>query len=269
VIKTLTAAAALDASVLGGPDDQVSCPNRLPTEAGAPPVVNAVENLARNTGDPSDLRRVFAFSCNTAFAQLGLALGPERFAAYAAAFGLGIGDRPADLRDIPADAGTIAGSQEFLARPAALADTAYGQGQALVTPLDMAQMVAAVANNGALMRPYVVQEARAGERVLYQARPEALRQVITSVAASQLREVMRSSVEIGYARPAALPGVSVGGKTGTAETPGGAPHSWFVAIAPAEQPRFAVAVIVENGGEGSRSALPVAREVLAAALGTP
>ncbi len=269
VIKTFTAAAALDSGVLSGPEAQVTCPNRLETEAGAPPVVNAVENLARRTGDPSDLRRVYAWSCNTAFAQIGLALGPERFIEYARRFGLGFADAPSEppLRDIAADAGTIAGSAEFLQRPAALADTAFGQGQALVTPLDMALMAAAVANNGALMRPYLVQEVRAGDEVRYQARPEVLRQVITSQAALQMRAVMQTSVEVGYAAPVALPGVTIGAKTGTAEAPPGAPHAWFVAIAPVEQPRFAVAVIVERGGEGSRTALPVARQVLAAALG--
>jgi peptidoglycan glycosyltransferase len=269
VIKTLTAAAALDAQVLNGPEGQITCPNRLETEAGAPPVVNAVENLARRTGDPSDLRRVFAWSCNTAFAQIGLALGPERFGAYAQRFGLGYADTPAEpaLRDIPADAGTIAGDAAFLQRPVALADTAFGQGQALVTPLDMAQMAAAVANNGAMMRPYLVQEVRAGEQVRYSAQPEALRQVITSQVAQQMRSIMQTSVEVGYANPVSLPGVAIGAKTGTAEAPGGNPHSWFVAIAPVEQPQFAIAVIVERGGEGSRSALPVARQVLAAALG--
>jgi peptidoglycan glycosyltransferase len=271
VIKTLTGAAALDAGVVGGPEGQVTCPNRLDTgEAGAPQVRNAVENLARRTGDPSDLRRVFAWSCNTAFAQLGLALGPARFADYAARFGLGLADAdsaaPA-LRDVPADAGTIAGAADFLNRPAALADTAFGQGQALVTPLDMAQMVAVIANDGRMMRPYMVEEARAGERVLYLAKPEVLRQVISPQAAAQMRSIMQTSVEIGYANPVALPGVSIGAKTGTAEAPGGDPHSWFVALAPVEAPRFAIAVIVERGGEGSRSALPVARQVLAAALG--
>jgi len=269
VIKTLTAAAALDSGLMNGPEAQVTCPERLPTEAGAPPVVNAVENLSRRTGDPSDLRRVYAWSCNTAFAQIGLALGPERFAAYAARFGLGMRDgtgAPA-LRDIPAEAGTIAGDMVFLQRPAALADTAFGQGQALVTPLDMAQMVAVAANNGAMMRPYLVQEVRVGETVRFAAQPEALGQVITSQAAAQLRAIMAASVESGYASPAALPGIQVGGKTGTAEAPGGPPHAWFVAIAPVEQPQFAIAVIVERGGEGSRSALPVARQVLAAALG--
>jgi penicillin-binding protein A len=270
VIKTLTGAAALDANVVSGPDGQVTCPERLPTEAGAPPVVNAVKNLAQRTGNPSDVRRVFAWSCNTAFAQLGLALGPQRFAEYAARFGLRAADTlsaTADLRDIPADAGSIASDAAFLARPAALADTAYGQGQALVTPLDMAQMVAVIANDGRLMRPYLVQEAKAGEQVLYGAQPEVLRQVITPVAAQQMRAVMQTSVEIGYAKLVALPGVLIGAKTGTAETPSGVPHSWFVAIAPLDKPRFAIAVITEHGGEGSKSALPIARQVLAAALG--
>ncbi|GAB4203093.1 MAG: penicillin-binding protein 2 [Roseiflexaceae bacterium] len=270
VIKTLTAAAALDGGVLNGPEGQVTCPNRLSTEAGAPPVRNAVENLDRRTGDPSDLRRVFAFSCNTAFAQLGLALGAERFGDYAARFGLRYADAvstTADLRDIPADAGSIASDAAFLQRPVALADTAFGQGQALVTPLDMARMAGLIASDGRMMRPYLVQEARAGDRVLYRAVPESLRQAISPQAALQMRSVMQTSVEIGYAAPVALPGVAIGAKTGTAETSSGVPHSWFVAIAPVEQPRFAVAVIVENGGEGSRGALPVARQILAAALG--
>ncbi|MEO7910251.1 MAG: penicillin-binding transpeptidase domain-containing protein [Roseiflexaceae bacterium] len=270
VIKTLTGAAALDAGVLNGPEGQVTCPEQLPTENGAPPVVNAVKNLAARTGDPSDLRRVYAWSCNTAFAQLGLALGADRFADYAARFGIRAADAvstTADLRDISADAGSIAGTLDFLRRPAALADTAYGQGQALVTPLDMAQMVAVIANDGRLMRPYLVQEARAGDRALYTAQPEVLRQAITPQTAQLMRSVMQTSVEIGYAKPVALPGVTIGAKTGTAEAPSGVPHAWFVAIAPLEKPRFAIAVIVEHGGEGSRGALPIARQVLAAALG--
>jgi peptidoglycan glycosyltransferase len=270
VIKTLTAAAALDSSVVDGPEGRVTCPNRLPTEAGAPPVRNAVENLAQRTGDPSDLRRVYAWSCNTAFAQLGLALGAERFGEYAARFDLGYADAVSAtvaLRDIPADAGTIAGSAEFLARPVALADTSFGQGQALLTPLDMARIVQAIAADGKLMRPYLVAEARSGGTVLYMAQPELERQALRPQAAQQMRSIMQTSVEVGYAKPVALPGVTIGAKTGTAETPTGVPHSWFVALAPVEQPRFAIAVIVEYGGEGSRSALPVARQVLAAALG--
>ncbi len=269
VIKTLTAAAALDSGVLADPSATVTCPNLLPTEAGAPPVRNAVDNLFRRTGDPSDLVRVYAFSCNTAFAQIGLSLGADRFLEYARRFGLQMTDTragPPDLRDIPAEVGTIANEASFLQRPAALADTAFGQGQALVTPLDMAQMAASVANEGRLMRPYLVAEARAGERVIYRAQPETLRQVVSPETSRRMLDIMRTSVEIGYAQPIALPGINIGAKTGTAETPRGVPHSWIVAVAPVEQPRYAIAVIVEYGGEGSRSALPVAREVLAAAL---
>jgi peptidoglycan glycosyltransferase len=131
----------------------------------------------------------------------------------------------------------------------------------------MAQMAAIVANDGVPMRPYLIEEVRAGNAAGVPARPEELGRAISAQAAAQLRDIMRSSVEFGYAQPVTLPGVAIGAKTGTAEAAGGPPHSWFVAIAPVEQPRFAVAVIVEHGGEGSRSALPVARQALAAALG--
>ncbi len=269
IIKTLTAAAAIDSGVLPFPESPITCPNRFSTgEVGAPPVRNAVEGLAGRTGNPSTLRRVYAWSCNTAFAQIGLMLGTETFSDYANRFGLMfVGDdvQPA-LRDVAADVSTIAGERAFLQRPIALADTAFGQGQILTTPLDMAQMAAIIANGGKLMRPYVVQEARVDTQVVYRAQPEALRQVISPESARQMRSIMQSSVENGYASPAAIRGIKVGGKTGTAEIPGGVPHSWFVAIAPVEQPRFAIAVIVERGGEGSQTALPVARQVLLAAL---
>jgi peptidoglycan glycosyltransferase len=116
------------------------------------------------------------------------------------------------------------------------------------------------------MRPYLVREARSDGEVVYMAKPEMLRQAINPVSAQRMRSIMGTSVEIGYAAPVKIPGVQIGGKTGTAEVPGGVPHSWFVAIAPLDQPRFAIAVIVERGGEGSTTALPVARQVLQTAL---
>lgn len=270
IIKTLTAAAALDSGVLPVPESQITCPNRFYSgEVGAPPVRNYLDGLASFTGNPSDLRRVYAFSCNTAFAQMGLLIGFDGFSDYAARFGLGYAEEgPAqpDVREIAADAGTIASSPAFLQRPAALADSAFGQGQILATPLDMAQMVALIANEGRLMRPYVVQEARMHNEPIYTGQPTALRQVISPQSAAHMRSIMYTSVEIGYAKPVQIPNVTIGAKTGTAEVPGGAPHSWFVAIAPVEQPRFAISVIIENGGEGSVAALPVARQVLVEAL---
>jgi Cell division protein FtsI/penicillin-binding protein 2 len=269
VIKTFTAAAALDTGVMASPKAPITCPNRLRVEENTPLVRNSVENLSARTGNPSDLERVFAFSCNTAFAQIGLSLGANNLLEYAQRFGLGLVERPLEpmLREITTEAGTIANEASFLDRPAALADTAYGQGQALVTPLDMAQMVALIGNNGVMMRPYLVERVTAAGEILYQAQPEALRQSISPQAAQAMIEVLRRSVEIGYAKDIALPNISVGAKTGTAETPSGRPHAWFVALAPLEQPRYAIAVIIENGGEGSVSALPVAKRVLASAFG--
>jgi len=270
VLKTLTAAAALDSGVMPNPEGQVTCPDRFFSEPDQRPVRNYFDGLAGYTGNPSNLRKVFAFSCNTAFAQIGLMLGPARFGEYAKRFGLPFADEASllpDLQDLPADVGTIAGTADFLKSPLNLAETAFGQGQALVRPLDMAQMVAAIANEGNLMRPYLVQEARRGDKVVYAAQPEVLRPAISPQAASTMRSLLETSVAIGWASPVALPGVKVGGKTGTAETSSGVPHSWFVGLAPVEQPRFAIAVIVEHGGEGSQAALPLARRVLAAALG--
>ncbi|NJP07463.1 MAG: penicillin-binding protein 2, partial [Chloroflexaceae bacterium] len=272
VMKTLTAAAALDTGVLNGTEAQVTCPNQLVVSPSTPPVRNAVDGLSGTTGNPSDLRRVYAFSCNTAFAQIGLMLGAERLAAYAFGMGLVYGDSDVaypDIRDISADVGTIASTADVLNYPSVLADTAYGQGQALIRPLDMLQMVALIGNNGNMMRPYVVAEVRRGEEQIYQAQPEVVRRVISAQTASQMRSIMKTSVDIGYAQPAALPYVGVGGKTGTAETSSGVPHSWFVGLVPIEQPRYAVAVIIENSGEGSVYALPVARRVLEAAIPPP
>lgn len=269
VIKTFTAAAALDAGVMASPKAPATCPNRLRVEDNTPLVRNSVENLAARTGNPSDLERVFAFSCNTAFAQIGLSMGPESMIEYAKRFGMGLVDQPLEpsLLEISSEAGTIANQASFLDRPAALADTAYGQGQALVTPLDMAQMAALIGNNGVMMRPYLVEHLNAAGTTIYQAQPEALQQSISPQAAQAMIEVMRISVEIGYAKDVALPNITIGAKTGTAETPSGRPHAWFVALAPLEQPRYAIAVIIENGGEGSVTALPVAKRVLAAAFG--
>jgi peptidoglycan glycosyltransferase len=79
--------------------------------------------------------------------------------------------------------------------------------------------------------------------------------------------MMVLSVEEGWARGARLPGVQVAGKTGTAEVGSGVePHAWFIGFAPADKPQYALAVLVENGGEGSRVAVPIARQVLEAAL---
>lgn len=271
--KTVTAVGALQHPEAGRPDD-IRCFNQLETEAGAPPVVNAVPDLASLTGDPSSLERVYAYSCNVAFAQYALRLGADQLAETADQFDI---FRPADapgnysgFTDLPTVPSLLYNDPGFLNRPAALADTGFGQGQLLTTPLQMAMVAAAIANDGVMMQPYLVEQiTRPNGGTLLSHANRAIRRVMSREIAATMRKNMRAGVEYGFGRAAQQvdPSIAlVGGKSGTAENPAGAPHAWFIAVAPVDDPRFAVAVMIENGGEGSRVGADVAGQVLAAAF---
>jgi peptidoglycan glycosyltransferase len=268
--KLVTAAAALEHAAITKPDE-ITCPETFVPEVGAPPVVNAVTNLAARTGNPASLRSVLAFSCNTAFAQYALRLGPMRFISSAERMGFVLPTRTRDaivLRDLPTDASTLFVQPEFLNRPAALADTGYGQGELLVTPLQMAMATALIANDGVMMQPYLVQRVtRANGNELYRHRPIAIRRAISANTARTMREMMRFTITDGFGGAAQV-GVpaNVGGKSGTAEYGATTTHAWFVAIAPIENPRFAVAVMLEGGGEGSGVGAQLAGQVLQSAF---
>ena len=192
-----------------------------------------------------DLPRAIAVSCNAYFAQLGVsAVGTKALRETAALFGI--------------DAGTEAHVRQ------ALPFAAYGQGTVVATPLKMARVVAGIAADGSMPQGRWVfdgSEGRAGKST----------QVVSAAAAGILSEAMRMVITSGTAR-AAMAGtpVSVAGKTGTAQLDQGQPHSWFVGFAPYDGPkdsRIAVAVIVEHGGYGAKTAAPIARELLEAAAG--
>jgi peptidoglycan glycosyltransferase len=102
--------------------------------------------------------------------------------------------------------------------------------------------------------------------VLYQGRPAVLRVPIGRQTAQTVNALMVNTVNNGYGWRAKIDGVKVAGKTGTAEAASGDPHGWFIAFAPADNPRFAIAIVVEHGGHGSRVAAPIAKLVLEAAL---
>jgi peptidoglycan glycosyltransferase len=272
--KTVTAVGVLQHPEEGRPDD-IRCFNQLETEAGAPPVVNAVQDLASRTGDPSNLERVYAYSCNVAFAQYALRLGSDLMAETAREFDI---FRPADapevyagFTDLPTVPSLLFNDTGFLNRAPALADTGYGQGQLLITPLQMAMVAASIANGGVMMQPFLVDRVTRpdGSTVLTHA-DRSIRRVTSPEIAETMRKNMRAGVEYGFGASAQQvdPNVAlVGGKSGTAENPAGAPHAWFIAIAPVQDPRFAVAVMLENGGEGSRAGADLAGQVLAAAFG--
>jgi peptidoglycan glycosyltransferase len=268
--KLVTAAAVLEHAAITRPDE-ITCPETFESEVGAPPVVNAVDNLRNRTGDPASFKTVLAFSCNTAFAQYALRLGPTRFTSSAERMGFVLPNRTREaivLNDLPTEASTLFSQPNFLNRPAALADTGYGQGELLVTPLQMAMVTALIANDGVMMQPYLVQRVtRTNGNELYRYRPLAIRRAISANAARTMREAMRYTITDGFGGGAQV-GVpaNVGGKSGTAEYGAETTHAWFVAIAPIENPRFAVAVMLEGGGEGSGVGAQLAGQVLQSAF---
>ncbi|WP_298817681.1 peptidoglycan D,D-transpeptidase FtsI family protein [Chloroflexus sp.] len=270
--KTVTAVAVLEHPFQGQPN-QITCPNEYFPQPDAPPIVNAVDNLGARIGEPATLERVYAFSCNTAFAQYAVRLGADRLAEVAQRFDIFLpnripsGFRP--LRDLPSDPSLLAVRPDFLDQPRALADTGYGQGQLLVTPLQMAMVAATIANDGVMMQPYLVQRiTRPDGSEIWWTGQHAIRRVMASGTARRMREYMAAVAQYGFGSVISqMVNQPVGGKSGTAEhVPGAPPHAWFIAIGPLETPRYAVAVIIEQGGEGSGAAARLAGEVLAAAF---
>jgi peptidoglycan glycosyltransferase len=225
------------------------------------------DRVLRNFGGSScggTLAVSFRRSCNTVFGQLGLDLG-EKLAGGAIRFGIG--------RDVPFDL-NAARSQgpapgTFDKNQPSFANAAIGQGDVAVTPLQMAMVAGAIGNGGVLMRPHVVAEVRDTDGgVARRIRPRVWRRAVSVSTAAAVGRMMVDVVQAGTGRGAAVPGVQVAGKTGTAQAPGGPPHAWFVAYAPADAPRVAVAVLVERGGDlgdeatGGRLAAPIAGTLL-------
>ncbi len=216
----------------------------------------------RNFGNKSlgriTAEEALALSANVFFADLAVRLGP-RVQEYYRKFSLGT---PWDL-GIQSNAGNIPSTKQS---PFGFAQLGIGQGELLVTPLQMAVAIATIANGGVRMEPYLVREIQGswlGPRIH---RPQAHRQVVSQYTAALVRHAMLLAVEQGTAKAAKIHNVQVAGKTGTAQNPHGADHSWFVGFAPATAPQFAIAVLVEHGGLGSLRATPMAKQVLQKAL---
>ena len=235
-----------------------------------------------------NLHRALVESCDIFFYQVGRRLGIERIGAWCKRFGLGM---PTGLRldrELSGLVGTPAWKQARFRQPWKEGDTlsmSIGQGYILASPLQMAQVAAAVANGGRVFEPQLVErvESSAGE-VLFQSEPVVKSQLEASPATLALvRKALRGVVveERGTGKGAQLPNLEVAGKTGTAqvvtlerekqdkEKRGKTSthfqnHAWFVAFAPVDDPQIAVAVLVEHGGGGGAVAAPLARRFLAA-----
>ncbi len=250
--KIFTVGAALEAGAIA--------PDATFYDPGSFAVGNFVvhDNEGEATGT-QDLAGAFALSSNVDFAQIALKLGVARW--YDAAERWKLGETlgftlPVERDRIPARASVSA---------SILAQLAFGQADLLVTPLRMALIGATIAAGGTTPRPYLVSAVR-GDHVRVEGAPHVLASPITPQVAAHVRDFMIATVKRGTGRAAALDGVVVAGKTGTATNPAGRSHAWFVAFAPAEAPRVAVAIVVENAGYGGDVAAPIARRVIASAL---
>ena len=137
----------------------------------------------------------------------------------------------------------------------------------------MALVAATIAHGGNLPAPYLVQSIKdpISGQTQWQFQPHDLGQVLSPATNDKMKAMMLELVKTGWASGAAIPGFTVGGKTGTAETGRGTSHSWFIGFAGKDpnKPQYAVAALVEDGGEGTRVALPMAKKVLQAALARP
>ena len=209
-----------------------------------------------------NLTGAFALSSNVDFGKIALELGPDVWLDYASRWRFG---DPLDFT-LPTARDHIPPRSE-VGIPGVLAQLGFGQASLLVTPLRMALVGATIANGGTEPQPYVVRAVRAADGTERYAAPTApLARPISGAIADEVRTMMEAVVNRGTGTAAALPGVQVAGKTGTATLATGRAHGWFVAFAPAEAPRVAVAIVVENGGYGGVVAAPIARRVISVAL---
>jgi penicillin-binding protein 2 len=220
----------------------------------------------------TDFMKAIAMSCDVWFYTLGHKLEIDRIASVATQFGLGHAtgiDLPGEGRS-DGTLGTMPSTAWKRKRygerwwPGETISCAIGQGYIQASPLQMAVACAAVANGGKVMKPWILKEvlSPSGSKVLKSTEPQVVRIVDAPPEAFKLvQQAMRQTVTSGTGKAVDIPGIAVAGKTGSAENPGPA-HGWFICFAPLENPKIAIACIVEHGRHGATSAAPVCRAIL-------
>lgn len=199
-------------------------------------------------------------SCNSYFIKQGLQLGYSNISSEAARFRFNKGIQT-DMKITESIFPNKAGDRN-------IAEQSIGQGEVLMTPMHAAMMAAAIANDGIMMQPYAVSSVTdSNGKSIKEFNPRQIGQVMDAKTAGIIRDLMVEVVKSGTGTRAKVSKVTVAGKTGTAELGGEQrSHAWFVGFAPAEEPRVAIAVMVENGGGGGSTAAPIASRVLKKAL---
>ncbi len=264
VFKIVTAAAAIES---GDWDEDSQIPG--PASLDLPQTDANLPNSHPGACGPNDevsLAVALQDSCNTAFGWLGMELGDKKIREQAQDFGFGE-DLQVPMEVTPSTVPSgISEAQE--------AQVGIGQYDVRVTPLQVAMTSAAVANDGVVMKPHLIESVLGSDlSTMRETKPEKLSTAMSEDTSSQLTDMMELVVEKGTGTPAAISGTSVAGKTGTAEQgEGEPPHAWFTGFAPADNPKVAVAVVVEDGGKAGNEAYggavagPISKAVMEAAL---
>jgi peptidoglycan glycosyltransferase len=263
--KVITTAAALQAGITE---------NEPLTAAGSITLPDSTATLENYGGTPcgagptAPLREAFERSCNTAFVELGIRVGADALRRTADAFGFDSAPDPIPLQVAESTIGPMADA-------AAVGMSSMGQKDVAVTPLQNAMVAAAIANSGVVMQPYLVDRLEGpGLSNISATAPQEQQRAVSPQIAAKLTDLMIGAEKFTQQK-GAIPGVQIASKTGTAEhgndprsTP---PHAWYIAFAPAQDPKVAVAVLVEDGGDrlaatGGALAAPIGRATIAAVL---
>jgi peptidoglycan glycosyltransferase len=264
--KVITTAAALQNGA--SEDEQLTAAATIPLPDSTATLENYGDAPCINA-DTVSLREAFARSCNTAFVQLGLLTGTEALRSTAQSFGLDVVPDPIPLQVAQSTVGPIPDA-------AALGMSSIGQKDVALTPLENAVVAATIANAGVTMQPYLVNSLQGPDLAnISTTAPHQQRRAVSPEVAAKLTALMVGAENVTQQK-GAIPGVQIASKTGTAEhgtdprhTP---PHAWYIAFAPAQSPKVAVAVLVEGTADGSTSATggalaaPIGRAVIEAAL---
>jgi penicillin-binding protein A len=258
IFKVVVSAAAL-ATGDYTPQTPIPAPDVL-TLPGTSTTMENFDGESCNGGADQPLIDALTISCNTAFAQLGIDLGEESVRDMAEAFGIDEQGFKMPLTVAPSKLGDIENDAQ-------LGVSSIGQQDVQLTPMQAAMIASAVANDGRLMKPYLVSQVQAPDlTVVDKTDPEEMSTPVSPEVAAQLTEMMVSVVNNGTGRRARIDGVQVAGKTGTAENSAN-DHTWFIGFAPADDPKIAVAVFVRNGGRtGGDISAPIAKTVIQAYL---
>ena len=263
--KVVTLVAALESDLGYTPATRFDDTGSLATSG--PPITNFG---GHRYGD-HDLTQALTNSVSTTFARIAMNLGGSRMGETMDAFGFG----KTPPIDLPESQVLASGRYDGRSRlpniedGADLARIGIGQEKLGVTPLQMAMVASTIANDCTLMRPYLVDSATdANGAKVFEQTPRRLTQVCSTGTAQQVTDMMGNVVREGTGTQAALEGLDVAGKTGTAETgTGGLNDAWFIGFAPKDDPKVAIAVVVENTPEtGGQAAAPIAREVMKTAI---